>query len=118
MDEKAILLARPDIISPTEAHTEAPTLELYPQPSAGTSHQLDTIPQVEILPPTSNDDQHSDHLSTPPRSKERSDSNPLLDKYPILRFHNVDIQDTSPAHETSKPLEFDELDKLIKDLQS
>lgn len=122
VDEKVTLLARPDIITPTEAHSEAPTLSLYPS-TAGPSYQPDTDatpPRVQILPSTPTTDSaaaHPDHLTTPPRTKERSDSNPLLEKYPILRFHNVDIQDTSPVHESSKALEFDELDKLIKDLQ-
>jgi len=52
-------------------------------------------------------------------TKDRSDSNPLLDKYPVLRFHNVDMPDggaPAPAR-NSTALEFDELDRMIRELQ-
>ena len=50
--------------------------------------------------------------------RNRSDSDPLLDKYPVLRFHNVDVKDSTPIPDRrSKGLDFDELDQLIKDLE-
>ncbi|XP_067943146.1 uncharacterized protein [Watersipora subatra] len=51
------------------------------------------------------------------RCKGRSNSDPLLDKYPVLRFHNNDLKDTTPIPgRKSTALEFDELDQLIKEL--
>lgn len=50
--------------------------------------------------------------------RARSDSNPLLDKYPVLKFHNVNVKDTSPVPDRkSKSLDFNELDQLIKGLE-
>lgn len=92
-DEQTTLLVRPDLISE--------------QNTAGTSAISDY--DHEGLPAIA---RRMDLETT-----EKYDSNPILDKYPVLRFHNVDIKDDGPGHRQSKSLEFDELDKLIKDLK-
>lgn len=101
MDEQATLLIRPDILneqpaSPGSVYDSSEEIAPAPFPLSNTVEQ--------------------------PQTKERSDSNPLLDKYPVLRFHNLDVADSGPGssaalNSTDDPMGFDELDKLIKDLQ-
>lgn len=85
---------------------------------SGLSNTPDVIynpPSVSTAPttPTTHDATDLDDV------KPRSDSNPLLDKYPVLKFHNVDVPDTSPSHTApERGLQIQELDKLIIELQS